>query len=53
MQNMDHSISDLYFKGFIDREEAVMRSNNPGKMEKLLTEDNKAKNAKLQQSKIG
>jgi twitching motility protein PilT len=52
MQNMDHSISDLYFKGFIDRDEAIMRSNNPGKMEKLLTAENKVKNAKLQQSGV-
>ena len=53
MQNMDHSISDLYFKGFIDRDEAIMRSSNPGKMEKLLTPENKVKNAKLQQSMAG
>jgi len=39
MQNMDNSIADMYFKGFIDREEAVARSNNPGKMDKLLTSD--------------
>jgi len=37
MQNMDNSIADRYFKGFIDREEAIARSSNPGKMEKLLT----------------
>jgi twitching motility protein PilT len=37
MQNLDNSITDMYFKGFIDREEAIMRANNPGKMEKLLT----------------
>lgn len=37
MQNLDHSIADMYFKGHIDREEAITRSNNPGKMEKLLT----------------
>jgi len=37
MQNMDSSIADKYFKGFIDREEAIARSSNPGKMEKLLT----------------
>lgn len=53
MQNMDHSISDLYFKGFIDRDEAIMRSSNPGKMDKLLTPENKVKNAKLQQSMVG
>ncbi len=37
MQNLDHSISEMYFKGHIDREEAITRSSNPGKMEKLLT----------------
>jgi twitching motility protein PilT len=37
MQNMDNSITDMYFKGFIDRNEAIARSTNPGKMEKLLT----------------
>lgn len=37
MQTMDSSIADMYFKGYIDREEAIVRSNNPGKMEKTLT----------------
>jgi len=37
MQHLDNSIADMYSKGFIDREEAVARSNNPGKMNKLLT----------------
>ncbi len=27
----------MYFKCHIDREEAITRSSNPGKMEKLLT----------------
>ena len=36
MQTMDSSIADMYFKGYIDREEAVCRSSNPAKMEKLL-----------------
>ncbi len=36
MQSMDNSIADMYFKGFIDREEAIVRSGNPGKMEKVL-----------------
>ncbi len=36
MQNLDNSITDLYFQGYIDREEAIMRSSNPGKMEKTL-----------------
>jgi twitching motility protein PilT len=37
MQLMDHSISEMYFNGYIDRDEAITRSSNPGKMEKLLT----------------
>ncbi|MHC4753634.1 MAG: type IV pilus twitching motility protein PilT, partial [Planctomycetota bacterium] len=37
MQNMDHSIADMYFKGFIDREEAITRSTNPGKMEQVIS----------------
>jgi twitching motility protein PilT len=36
MQNIDISITDMYSKGFIDRNEAIMRSTNPGKMEKSL-----------------
>jgi len=36
MQTMDNSIADLYFKGFIEREEAIVRSGSPGKMEKML-----------------
>lgn len=36
MQTMDFSIQQNYLKGFLDRDEAVMRSSNPGKMEKLL-----------------
>jgi twitching motility protein PilT len=36
MQNMDYSIADMYSQGYIDREEAVMRSSNPGKMDKVL-----------------
>ncbi|HHE75359.1 MAG TPA: PilT/PilU family type 4a pilus ATPase [Desulfobacteraceae bacterium] len=42
MQMMDHSIADNYFKGYIDREEAIARSSNPSKMEKTLTEEGKA-----------
>jgi twitching motility protein PilT len=36
MQNMDNSIADMYLKGYLDREDAVSRANNPGKMEKML-----------------
>ncbi len=36
MQNLDNSIAEMYFKGYLDREEAIARSTNPGKMDKLL-----------------
>jgi twitching motility protein PilT len=36
MQNMDNSITDMYSKGLIDRNEAIAKSTNPGKMEKTL-----------------
>ena len=36
MQNMDHGIVDMYFKGYLDRDEAIARSTNPAKMEKEL-----------------
>jgi twitching motility protein PilT len=36
MQTMDNSIADAYFKGYIGRDEAIARSSNPAKMEKLL-----------------
>ncbi len=41
MQTMDNSIAEMYFKGFIDRDEAIVRSSNPGKMEKMLVEAGK------------
>jgi twitching motility protein PilT len=43
MQSLDHSIAEMYFRGFIDRDEAVTRSSNPGKMEKTLMPGNKAR----------
>lgn len=36
MQTMDHSIQQMYIKGYIDRDEAIIRATNPGKMEKIL-----------------
>jgi twitching motility protein PilT len=38
MQNIDNSIVEMYSKGYIDVEEAITRSSNPGKMEKVLTQ---------------
>jgi hypothetical protein len=35
---MDHSIANLFFKGYIDREEAVAKSTNPAKMNRALDE---------------
>jgi twitching motility protein PilT len=37
MQTLDHSIAEMYFNGYIDREEAVNHSHNPAKMEKQLS----------------
>jgi len=36
MQNLDNSIAEMYSQGYIDREEAIMRSSNPAKLEKTL-----------------
>jgi len=36
MLNLDNSIADMYFKGYIDREEAILRASSPAKMEKTL-----------------
>jgi len=45
MQSMDNSIAEMYFKGFIDRDEAIVRSSNPGKMEKTLVAAGKLNDA--------
>ena len=42
MQNLDHSIAQMYSKGYIDREEAIARSSNPGRMEKVLAPTGKS-----------
>jgi twitching motility protein PilT len=36
MQTMDFSIQQMYLAGFIERDEAILRSSNPGKMERTL-----------------
>ena len=38
MQSMDYSIESLFFKGYIDKEEAIARSTNPAKMSKVFSE---------------
>ena len=40
MQSLDNSIAEMYFKGYIDVGESILRSANPGKMEKLVTSAN-------------
>jgi len=52
MHSMDYSISEMYFNGFIDREEAILRSSNPGKMDKLLTPENRVKKAQLKKAGV-
>lgn len=42
MQEMDMSIAELYFKGMIDREDAITSSTNPQRMEKTLMPENRA-----------
>ena len=37
MHTMDKSIVDTYTAGYIDKEEAIAKSTNPGKMEKILS----------------
>ncbi|MFA6185779.1 MAG: PilT/PilU family type 4a pilus ATPase [Phycisphaerae bacterium] len=41
MQEMDNSIAEMYFKGFIGKDDAIDSSTNPPKMEKTLSPDNK------------
>ncbi|MGB8225253.1 MAG: type IV pilus twitching motility protein PilT [Sedimentisphaerales bacterium] len=41
MQEMDTSIAEIYFNGFIDKDEAINRSTHPQKMEKLLVPENR------------
>ncbi len=36
MQEMDYSIAQNYFLGRIEKQEAIMRSTNPGRMEKIF-----------------
>ena len=43
MQNLDNSIADMYFKGYIDREEAIARSGNSARMEKTLVPNSEHK----------
>ena len=38
MMSMDYSIQQMCAAGYIDKDEAILRSTNPGKMEKVLAE---------------
>ena len=40
MHNMDNSLADMHFKGYIDKADAISRSANPGKMSELLSSGN-------------
>jgi len=42
MQKMDHSIIEMYAKGHIAKEEAIMRSTNPAKMDKIISSTSSA-----------
>jgi twitching motility protein PilT len=46
MHTMDSSIAELYQKGWIDKEEAVMRSHNPAKIEKAIRLHEQAKKSR-------
>jgi len=50
MQDMDTSIAEIYFKGFIEKNDAVSCSTHPQKMEKLLVAENRANFLKNQQN---
>jgi twitching motility protein PilT len=50
MQDMDTSIAEIYFKGFIDRNDAIGCSTHPQKMEKLLVAENRETFLKNQQN---
>jgi twitching motility protein PilT len=43
MQTMDFSIQQMYNSGYIEREEAILRSSNPGKMERALCPESQEK----------
>jgi twitching motility protein PilT len=43
MQTMDFSIQQMYNSGYIEREEAILRSSNPGKMERALCPESQQK----------
>ena len=50
MQEMDASIAELYFKGFISKEETLNCASNPQRMERFLVPENRANFLKNHQS---
>jgi len=52
MQNIDNSIADMYMKGYIDRDDAVNHSSNPGKMDKTLPRAVEPKQSKKPKSDL-
>jgi twitching motility protein PilT len=47
MHNMDYSIAEMCSKGYISREDAIMRLTNPSKLDKLLAADKQFKAVQL------
>jgi twitching motility protein PilT len=47
MHNMDYSIADMCSKGYISREDAIMRLTNPTKLDKMLADDKQFKAIQL------
>jgi len=47
MHNMDYSIADMCSKGYISREDAIMRLTNPTKLDKMLAADKQFKAVQL------
>ncbi|MBA7645825.1 Twitching mobility protein [subsurface metagenome] len=47
MHNMDYSIADMCSKGYISREDAIMRLTNPTKLDKMLAADKQFKAIQL------
>jgi len=50
MQDMDTSIAEIYFKGFIERDDAISCAAHPQKMDNLLVAENRATFLKNQQN---
>ncbi|GAG97405.1 unnamed protein product [marine sediment metagenome] len=44
---MDYSIADMCSKGYISREDAIMRLTNPTKLDKMLAADKQFKAIQL------